>query len=420
MPTDRLEREAEFHNKAFTEQSRAQVGKFYAITRTSKQRYRDIILKYGRGKRALEYGCGPGSHAFELAQQQAQVIGIDIADEAIELARQMADLEKVSGQTSFEVMNAEALSFADGQFDLICGSGILHHLDLPQALSEVTRVLASDGKGVFFEPLGHNPFINLYRRLTPNLRTEDEHPLLVEDLKKLEEYFAEVKVHYFYFFALLAVPFLRFPGGSFILNALESLDKILFRIPFLRKQAWIVVIELAQPQKPAPQGRVQRLALRRAKNRFYSRPVYCSYTSPNLPGQYTFYTCFDTSQRKHPWNPPALDSILHALAHSRRRRYPKLNQSCHPGRRRPIGPRRPAPYPPGGRFAPTPGTPQHAGVASSGPDSFPAYTPPRHLPSGSASHPTARRSRPPGRRGLFAKSPQRRRSQGAQKTAPWS
>lgn len=42
---------------------------------------------------------------------------------------------------------------------------------------------------MFFEPLGHNLLINLYRRLTPELRTEDEHPLVACDLERLVNYF---------------------------------------------------------------------------------------------------------------------------------------------------------------------------------------------------------------------------------------
>lgn len=35
----------------------------------------------------------------------------------------------------------------------------------------------------FSEPLGHNPIINWYRNRTPEMRTEDEHPLLIKDIE---------------------------------------------------------------------------------------------------------------------------------------------------------------------------------------------------------------------------------------------
>jgi hypothetical protein len=49
--------------------------------------------------------------------------------------------------------------------------------------NSMTKILQPKGKAIFIEPLGHNFLINLYRRLTPNIRSADEHPLLAKDLK---------------------------------------------------------------------------------------------------------------------------------------------------------------------------------------------------------------------------------------------
>ena len=62
-------------------------------------------------------------------------------------------------------------------FDIAYGSGILHHLNLNKSLNELKRILKKDGKIIFIEPMATNPFINLYRKFTPNARTSDEHPL---------------------------------------------------------------------------------------------------------------------------------------------------------------------------------------------------------------------------------------------------
>jgi hypothetical protein len=70
---------------------------------------------------------------------------------------QAAELEAPS--MSFEVMDAEALAFRDSSFELICGTSIIHHLDLPRAFSELRSVLTADGVEISFEPLGHNPLI---------------------------------------------------------------------------------------------------------------------------------------------------------------------------------------------------------------------------------------------------------------------
>jgi SAM-dependent methyltransferase len=146
-------------------------------------------------------------------------------------------------------MNAESLDFTDDSFDVVCGTGILHHLDIGRAMSEVARILHKDGRAVFIEPLGHNFFINAYRRLTPRFRTEDEHPLLIKDLKMLSTYFGHVDIAYYYFFSILIIPFRNWKLFTLLSSMAEGLDRLIFRVPFMRRFAWQVLIELDQPVK---------------------------------------------------------------------------------------------------------------------------------------------------------------------------
>ena len=129
----RLEREKNFHDQAYSENLRAAVGNYYVATRSCWDYYRDMLKTHGYGRRVLEYGCGAGSYAFILAQHGAAVTGIDISTIAIQQARAAA--AQAGLPIEFHEMNAEQLEFADGSFDLICGTGILHHLDLAKAKS---------------------------------------------------------------------------------------------------------------------------------------------------------------------------------------------------------------------------------------------------------------------------------------------
>ena len=135
------------------------------------------------------------------------------------------------------------MSFPDDHFDLVYGSAILHHLDLRAACREIARVLRPGGRAVFLEPLGHNVLINLYRRLTPAMRTVDEHPLRMADLDTIAEHFADTRVHYHVLTALAAVPLRTFPGAARLFRTLHAVDRALFRVPACRRQAWQVVIE---------------------------------------------------------------------------------------------------------------------------------------------------------------------------------
>ena len=246
----RIQREREYFNKNITEGIRAHCSKFYAITRNSGKFYKDLIRSICRDKQVLDIGCGTGTYTCYLAKHGAIATGIDISDAAIERAKQMALEENVFSNTAFSVMNAENLEFDNDSFDVVCEGAILHHLDLNKALNEISRVLKPNGKAFFVEALGHNLFINLYRYLTPNLRSPDEHPLRDKDLRLIQCYFREVNIRNFHLTSLLTIPFRNLAAFSFLLEKTEVIDKLLFKLAFFKKRAWQAVIILSQPQKP--------------------------------------------------------------------------------------------------------------------------------------------------------------------------
>lgn len=244
---DRIARERQFFDDYFAHaELRSATDKFYAAGRGAYRAYASLLAAHCPGKRVLEYGCGPGSYAPLVAQLGGNVQGIDISPVAIEQAKEYA--AKAGLPIAYSVMNAEATTFEDGRFGVICGTGILHHLDLHRALPEIARILHPGGEAIFLEPLGHNPLINLYRRLTPRMRTADEHPLRMADLKLVASYFGSVRLTYFNLHTLFAVPFLRLPGARALVAVLDAADRMVFRalVP-LRKYAWIVVMQLARP-----------------------------------------------------------------------------------------------------------------------------------------------------------------------------
>lgn len=249
--SDRFERERDFHNNSFGEDRGKRekiVGKFYSVS-SCFVFYRSKLEESVEGLSVLEYGCRPGSCAFLLARKGAKVTGIDISDVAIAQAKEKATREQLDG-IEFRVMNAESLDYADDSFDLICGSAILHHLDLGKSYAELARTLRPGGRAVFVEPLGHNHLINLYRWMTPQLRTADEHPLLISDLKMAGKYFGRVDCRFFQLATFAAIPFRNWPFFRSLRLCLDALDqKIFSTIPFLQRYAWQVVIEFSQPKK---------------------------------------------------------------------------------------------------------------------------------------------------------------------------
>jgi len=250
---DRYEREASFHDRQLTDRTREGAWRYYDIAADAYEAYRSAVTRDVQPQtRVLEYGCGSGSAAFDLARLGAEVHGIDIAPGPIEAATRRAASEGVADRTSFHVMNAERLEFAPASFDLVCGTSVLHHLDVTTGYRQVARVLAPGGRAVFLEPLGHNPAINLYRRLTPALRTPDEHPLTLADLHEARRWFGRVELRWFTVTGLLAAGLEGTRAYEPVLGALRALDGwMLRRVPLVRRWAWIVVIDATVP---VPEG----------------------------------------------------------------------------------------------------------------------------------------------------------------------
>lgn len=97
-------------------------------------------------KRILDLGCGNGRHVVFFAELGFDVYGIDISEEAIEIAN--AWLEKKGLKAYLKVGDIEKLPFEDEYFDIIISFGVLDHILFTKAknvIEEVRRVLAPNG-----------------------------------------------------------------------------------------------------------------------------------------------------------------------------------------------------------------------------------------------------------------------------------
>jgi ubiquinone/menaquinone biosynthesis C-methylase UbiE len=200
-------------------------------------------------KSVLEYGCGEGWVSKDLAVAGAKLSAFDISAEAVARTRKVLASAGVADRCSVEQMGAENLRYADGSFDSAIGFAILHHLDMEMALAELYRVLKPGGVAFFAEPLGTNPLINLYRRLTPQYRTPDEAPLDLHALAPMLSRFRSVKHTEYYVTALAAVALAYLPFGHLVFpdanRFLMKLDDGLLRtFPSLGRLAWYTILRL--------------------------------------------------------------------------------------------------------------------------------------------------------------------------------
>jgi SAM-dependent methyltransferase len=90
--------------------------------------------------RILEIGSGLGEFAERVDRElDAEVVAVDLSPRMVEIARERA--------VEASVANAEALPFADSQFDAVVANWVLHHLpDLDRGLAEIVRVLTERGR----------------------------------------------------------------------------------------------------------------------------------------------------------------------------------------------------------------------------------------------------------------------------------
>jgi len=95
--------------------------------------------------RILDVACGGGELSLKIAEKGCEVHGIDLIEDAISMAKRLAEIEAISCE--FGVGNAENLPYPSEYFDkVVCSSALEHFSDDLKALREMHRVLKPNGK----------------------------------------------------------------------------------------------------------------------------------------------------------------------------------------------------------------------------------------------------------------------------------
>lgn len=109
------------------------------------------LARIKAGDNILDLACGTGLISFRALQATGPagyVLGTDLSDKMIELCQQAAITNQCTN-ARFERMDGEALSLADGEFDLaLCALGLMYMPNPDQALKELWRVLKPQGRCV--------------------------------------------------------------------------------------------------------------------------------------------------------------------------------------------------------------------------------------------------------------------------------
>jgi SAM-dependent methyltransferase len=137
------------------------------------------------GRTVLDYGCGNGENSLPLVSRGARVIGLDVSNDLLMLARQRLALHGLADRAAFLAASAHEIPLPDASVHAVMGIAILHHLDLDLASREVHRVLEPGGIAVFQEPVRNSRVLKAIRNLIP-YRSEEvsdyERPLTDREL----------------------------------------------------------------------------------------------------------------------------------------------------------------------------------------------------------------------------------------------
>lgn len=97
------------------------------------------------GMRVLDVGCGTGNFSIKLAEMGCKVIGIDVSDEMLKIAREKA--KETGLDIEFHQMDVYDISFNDNEFDVAFSMAAFEFIKEPdKAYNEMFRVLKPEGQ----------------------------------------------------------------------------------------------------------------------------------------------------------------------------------------------------------------------------------------------------------------------------------
>lgn len=231
---------------------------------------RYIMKRLGsiKGKSLLDVGCGLGEASVYFAMKGARVMAMDIShfmtDTALALAREN-DVTIETHQSSIEHFSLAKHK----RFDIIYVGNLFHHVDIDKALERIVYYLKPAGVLVSWEPVAYNPVINVYRKIATAVRSRDERPIRIKDLKKFNKHFSHIETTWYWLTTLMIFIIMAFVLGrnpnrmrywktvvlegdrwKWLYTPLEALDKKLLSLfPMVRFMCWNVVIIATKPKK---------------------------------------------------------------------------------------------------------------------------------------------------------------------------
>jgi 2-polyprenyl-6-hydroxyphenyl methylase/3-demethylubiquinone-9 3-methyltransferase len=169
--------------------------------------YLRMLSQYGGPSlKVLDAGCGAGYVSLEIARAGHHVLGIDIAESCIEVAKKT--LAKNPYRSGFGSLEYRVTPFRsiNGAFDAILFSGVLHHwADVEKEVSRARELLPVGGLLLCYEPCHEKwlaqdaaqvALIRMLLSLSGNWYESFIDTDLYTDPEKFESYIQDIHVEY--------------------------------------------------------------------------------------------------------------------------------------------------------------------------------------------------------------------------------
>lgn len=143
--TETLAQHNDVIRESFTTQAQAFAANPWV---TDEDRIRRLVAaaRLSGSERVLDIATGPGYIAEAFARAAREVVGVDLTEAMLAIAKERTKSRGISNLT-FRAADAQNLPFENAAFDVVVCRLALHHLQQPLAvLREMTRVCQLSGK----------------------------------------------------------------------------------------------------------------------------------------------------------------------------------------------------------------------------------------------------------------------------------
>jgi len=201
-----------------------------------------IIKNKSNNLRLLDYCCGTGIHSDFALKKGIECWGIDISEDSIVEAKDLASKYNEEFKYNYTVGNAEKLPYEDNKFDIIISCGSISYLDFEISMMELKRVLKSNGKLIILDTTKNNIILNIKRYIKyifsdvskyhiENLFDNKKIKLLTNDLFYLEE------IKYFHLLSIIGLLLPNNKITDYFNDFLMNIDEYLSNT-FMKKYFW--------------------------------------------------------------------------------------------------------------------------------------------------------------------------------------